>query len=104
MLIFGIGAFAVTRVNHHPSQGWDGIYWPALIVLGIAMAGMGASDEVSAIFRSSMIIQAAPDEMRGRLQGVFIVVVTGGRALATSTQGSSRPRLRCGSRRYLAEC
>ena len=25
-----------------------------------------------------MIIQAAPDEMRGRLQGVFITVVTGG--------------------------
>jgi MFS family permease len=78
VLIFGIGAFAVTRVNHHPAPGWDGIYWPALVVLGIAMAGMGASDEVSAIFRGSMIIQAAPDEMRGRLQGVFIVVVTGG--------------------------
>ncbi len=54
------------------------MHWPALILLGLALAGMGASDEVSAIFRQSMLIQAAPDEMRGRLQGVFIVVVTGG--------------------------
>jgi len=61
-----------------PAPGWGGIHWTALILLGIALAGMGASDEVSAIFRQSMIIQAAPDEMRGRLQGVFIVVVTGG--------------------------
>ena len=78
VMLFGIGAFAMTRIHHVAGPGWGGIYWPALIVLGIAMAGMGASDEVSAIFRSSMIIQAAPDEMRGRLQGVFIVVVTGG--------------------------
>jgi len=76
--LFGVGAFAMTRIDHEAAPGWSGIYWPALIVLGIAMAGMGASDEVSAIFRGSMIIQAAPDEMRGRLQGVFIVVVTGG--------------------------
>ena len=68
----------MTRIHHVAGDGWGGIYWPALIVLGVAMAGMGASDEVSAIFRGSMIIQAAPDEMRGRLQGVFIVVVTGG--------------------------
>jgi hypothetical protein len=78
VLAFGIGALVMTRIDHEAGPGWSGIYWPALFVLGLAMAGMGASDEVSAIFRGSMIIQAAPDEMRGRLQGVFIVVVTGG--------------------------
>ncbi|MCR6711508.1 MAG: MFS transporter [Demequina sp.] len=78
VLLFGVGAYWMTRVDHHPGNGWGGIYWPALLILAFAMAGMGASDEVSAIFRGSMIIQAAPDEMRGRLQGVFIVVVTGG--------------------------
>jgi MFS family permease len=78
VLQFGVGALVMTRIDHNPGPSWSGIYWPALIVLAIAMAGMGASDEVSAIFRGSMIIQAAPDEMRGRLQGVFIVVVTGG--------------------------
>ena len=78
VVMFGVGALVMTMVDHDAGPGWEGIYWPALIVLAFAMAGMGGSDEVSAIFRSSMIIQAAPDEMRGRLQGVFIVVVTGG--------------------------
>jgi MFS family permease len=50
----------------------------ALILAAIALAGTGASDEVSAIFRSTMMLVAAPDQMRGRLQGIFTVVVTGG--------------------------
>jgi hypothetical protein len=50
----------------------------ALIIAAIAMAGQGAADEVSAIFRSTMMMVAAPDQMRGRLQGIFTVVVTGG--------------------------
>ena len=47
----------------------------------IAMAGMfvaGASDAVSAVYRTTILQSAAPDRMRGRLQGVFIVVVAGG--------------------------
>lgn len=75
---FGIGVLVMEAIDHDAGPGWSGIYWPALVILGLAMAGMGASDEVSAIFRQTMIIQAAPDQMRGRLQGVFIVVVTGG--------------------------
>lgn len=55
-----------------------GVSWPALILAALAVTGMGASDEISAIFRSTMLLTAAPDEMRGRLQGVFTVVVTGG--------------------------
>lgn len=50
----------------------------ALTIAAIALAGTGASDEVSAIFRSTMLLVAAPDHMRGRLQGIFTVVVTGG--------------------------
>jgi hypothetical protein len=50
----------------------------ALVIASIAMAGQGAADEVSAIFRSTMMMVAAPDQMRGRLQGIFTVVVTGG--------------------------
>lgn len=49
-----------------------------LVLAAIALAGTGAADEISAIFRSSMLLTAAPDEMRGRLQGIFMVVVTGG--------------------------
>lgn len=57
---------------------FDEVSWPALILATIALAGTGAADEVSAIFRQSMLQTAAPDQMRGRLQGVFMVVVTGG--------------------------
>ncbi len=76
--LFGAATLAFGLVDHEPAEGLSGIYWPALLVLALAMAGMGASDEVSAIFRQTMMLQAVPDGMRGRLQGVFIVVVTGG--------------------------
>jgi MFS family permease len=48
--------------------------WLGLILLAIA----GAADMVSAIFRSTILQVATPDSLRGRLQGVFIVVVAGG--------------------------
>ena len=57
---------------------FDRVNVPALIIAGVALAGTGASDEVSAIFRSTMMLTAAPDGMRGRLQGIFTVAVTGG--------------------------
>ncbi len=57
---------------------WTQVSWPALAVAALAFAGMGASDEISAIFRSTMLLTAAPDDMRGRTQGLFTVVVAGG--------------------------
>lgn len=42
------------------------------------LACSGAADMVSAAYRSTILQTAAPDEMRGRMQGVFIVVVAGG--------------------------
>ncbi len=51
---------------------------PALVVAALMSAGMGAADNVSTIFRMTMLQSAAPDDMRGRVQGVFTVVVTGG--------------------------
>jgi hypothetical protein len=50
----------------------------ALVISVISLVGIGAADEVSAIFRSTIMLTATPDEMRGRLQGVFSVVVGGG--------------------------
>ncbi|MFK0401446.1 MFS transporter [Microbacterium sp. NPDC090225] len=51
----------------------------ALIVVAcVALAFSGAADNVSAIYRNTMMQAAVPDTMRGRLQGVFIVVVAGG--------------------------
>lgn len=51
----------------------------ALIALAaLVLAVSGAADNVSAIYRSTMMQAAVPDAMRGRLQGIFIVVVAGG--------------------------
>ncbi|GAA2754583.1 MFS transporter [Amnibacterium kyonggiense] len=47
-------------------------------IAAVLLAGAGGADNVSAIFRGTMLQTAAPDSMRGRLQGIFIVVVTGG--------------------------
>lgn len=54
------------------------VVWPALILACLALAGTGAADEVSAIFRATILQTAAPDDVRGRMQGIFYVVVAGG--------------------------
>jgi MFS family permease len=50
----------------------------AITVACIVLAGAGAADNISSIFRQTILQSAVPDAMRGRLQGVFTVVVTGG--------------------------
>ncbi|CAN5349420.1 MFS transporter [soil metagenome] len=77
--LFGI-VLLVMQTGHFAAvgQNFAQVNPVALVLAGIALAGTGASDEVSAIFRSTMILVAAPDHMRGRLQGIFTVVVTGG--------------------------
>ncbi|WP_231558035.1 MFS transporter [Modestobacter caceresii] len=57
--------------------------WLAVLCLAVA----GAGDMVSAVLRSAMLQTAAPDEMRGRMQGVFIVVVAGGPRLGDLRAG-----------------
>jgi MFS family permease len=54
--------------------GLTDVLW--LGVLFLAFSGM--ADMVSAAYRSTILQVAAPDQLRGRLQGVFIVVVAGG--------------------------
>jgi len=49
-------------------------FWAAMAAMAVA----GGCDAVSAMFRSTILQSAAPDRMRGRLQGVFVVVVAGG--------------------------
>jgi len=58
-----------------------------LAVFWLAVAG--AADMVSSVFRSSVLQIAAPDEMRGRMQGVFIVVVVGGPRLGDLRAGGT---------------
>jgi MFS family permease len=64
--------------------GFAPTLWLAVLCLAVA----GAGDMVSAVLRSSMLQTAAPEEMRGRMQGVFIVVVTGGPRLGDLRAGA----------------
>jgi len=59
--------------------------WLGLVML----AGAGAADMVSAVFRTAILQASTPDAMRGRLGGVFIVVVAGGPRLGDARSGGS---------------
>jgi MFS family permease len=57
--------------------------------LGLGLlAAAGCADTASMIFRNTIMQVAAPDEMRGRLQGIFIVVVAGGPRLGDFESGT----------------
>nr|WP_263103110.1 MFS transporter [Kitasatospora sp. DSM 101779] len=57
--------------------------------LGLALlAAAGCADTISMIFRNTITQVAAPDDMRGRLQGIFIVVVAGGPRLGDFESGT----------------
>jgi MFS family permease len=58
--------------------------WVACFFLACA----GAADNVSAVFRSTILQAATPDEYRGRLQGIFTVVVAGGPRLGDVESGT----------------
>ena len=63
---------------------------PVMLALGVAaLAAAGAADMASAAFRQSILLAAADDAVRGRLQGVFIVVVVGGPRIADVLHGGA---------------
>jgi MFS family permease len=72
---------AVGRADGHTGR----VLWVALAFLAVG----GAADMVSAAFRSTILQQVASDEMRGRLQGVFTVIVAGGPRLADAVHGAA---------------
>ncbi|WP_252374950.1 MULTISPECIES: MFS transporter [unclassified Nonomuraea] len=53
------------------------------------MAVGGVADVVSSVWRQSILQLYAPDEMRGRLQGAFMVVVAGGPRLGDLRAGAT---------------
>jgi MFS family permease len=57
--------------------------WLVVALLAVA----GAADLVSAVYRQTILQTYAPDQLRGRLQGVFIVVVAGGPRLGDVRAG-----------------
>ena len=62
---------------------------PMLVLALLMLVIGGAADMASAAFRQSMLQAAASDDVRGRLQGVFIVVVAGGPRVADVVHGSA---------------
>lgn len=52
------------------------VAWLPIALLCLAVAG--AADVISAVFRSALVQLATPDELRGRLSSLHILVVTGG--------------------------
>ena len=63
--------------------GTTSVLWLAVLYLAIG----GWADLVSAVYRSTILQVNATDEMRGRIQGVFTVVVAGGPRLADLVHG-----------------
>ncbi len=61
---------------------------PTLILSCLFLACAGASDNISAIFRATILQAATPDEYRGRLQGIHTVVVAGGPRLGDMESGT----------------
>lgn len=58
--------------------------------IGVALLALsGAADMISAAYRSTILQIAAPDNLRGRLQGVFVVVVAGGPRMGDFLSGTT---------------
>jgi MFS family permease len=64
--------------------GFTRTLWLGVLFLALS----GGADMVSSVYRNTILQVATPDELRGRLQGVFIVVVAGGPRLGDFTAGS----------------
>jgi MFS family permease len=80
LAIIGFGLTAARAGGHAGAMLW--------IASGFLAIG-GAADMVSAAFRSTILQEVASDDLRGRLQGVFIVVVGGGPRLADAVHGAA---------------
>jgi MFS family permease len=63
--------------------------WLAVALLALG----GAADLVSAVYRQTILQTYAPDELQGRMQGVFITVVAGGPRLGDLRAGATAAAL-----------
>jgi ENTS family enterobactin (siderophore) exporter len=85
LAITGFGVVVAVSPGPAASGAAHWTLWPAVGCLVLA----GAADAVSAVFRMTILQAATPDHMRGRLQGVFIVVVAGGPHLGDLVLGTA---------------
>ncbi|OBJ45407.1 MFS transporter permease [Mycolicibacterium mucogenicum] len=85
IVVWGVAMAGFGLAVGHATGRPDGFLWIALVLLAVG----GAADMVSAVFRSTILQEAASDELRGRLQGVFTVVVAGGPRIADAVHGAA---------------
>lgn len=91
LAILGLGiVFAIVILGGHSvsSRDFADANRPALVASFAFLAMAGGADNVSAIFRQTILQSAVPDRLRGRMQGIFTVVVTGGPRLGQMFAGS----------------
>lgn len=88
LFITAFGVVVAMTPGPLPGNRPHPLLWLAALFLALA----GASDTVSAIFRSTILQVATPDAYRGRLQGVFTVVVAGGPHLGALLLGWAASR------------
>ncbi|HIW66634.1 MAG TPA: MFS transporter [Candidatus Dietzia merdigallinarum] len=82
--LWGLAMVAFGTFVAAASPGGSALWlWLALAALAFG----GAVDMISAAFRQAILLDSATDEMRGRLQGVFIVVVAGGPRIGDVAHG-----------------
>lgn len=89
--VLGLGiVLAVTTLGGFivESKDFADVNAPALVASCLCLALSGASDNVSSIFRTTILQAAVPDHMRGRTQGIFTVVVSGGPRVGQMFAGS----------------
>ncbi|MGV9325982.1 MFS transporter [Streptosporangium sandarakinum] len=67
------------------ASGLVGALWAMVALLAFG----GAADLVSSVWRQTILQTHAPDDMRGRMQGVFMVVVAGGPRLGDLRAGAT---------------
>jgi MFS family permease len=82
LTVTALGGFAVE------SKEFADVNVPALVAAALCLALAGGSDNVSSIFRTTILQAAVPDRMRGRTQGIFTVVVSGGPRVGQMFAGS----------------
>jgi MFS family permease len=85
IVVWGLAMVAFGLCLAFADGSGEAFLWAAVLMLALG----GAADMASAAFRTSMLQASASDHMRGRLQGIFIVVVAGGPRVADTAHGAA---------------
>jgi hypothetical protein len=89
-VIWAVVVWGVAMIGFGVATGFAGGHTGTMLWIALAFLVIGgAADLVSAAFRNTILLQAASDEVRGRLQGVFTVVVAGGPRVADAVHGAA---------------